>query len=74
MRRPDENFFDVPSWIDDFAAYARIFDPECPCCAQAMSIRQSRADGSAHWACTSYPRCSGRRETRRDLLAVAAAA
>ena len=74
VRRPGENIFDVPSWIDDFAAYARIFDPECPCCAQAMSIRQSRADGSAHWACTSYPRCSGRRETRRDLLAVAAAA
>ena len=74
VRRPGENFFDVPGWIDDFAAYARIFDPECPCCAQAMSIRQNRTDGSAHWACTSYPRCSGRRETRRDLLTVATAA
>ena len=74
VRRPDENFFDVPSWIDDFTACARIFDPECPCCAQAMVIRQNRADGSAHWACTTYPRCAGKRETRRDLLTLAAAA
>ena len=74
VRRPGENFFDVPSWIGDFAACARIFDPECPCCAQAMVIRQNRADGSAYWACTTYPRCAGKRETRRDLLTLPAAA
>ena len=73
VRRPGENIFDVPSWIDDFTARARIFDPECPCCAQPMSLRQSRLDGSAHWACATYPRCSGRRETRRDLLTALAA-
>ena len=74
VRRPDENFFDVSSWIDDFTAYARIFDPECPCCTQAMVIRQNRADGSAYWACTTYPRCAGKRETRRDLLTLPVAA
>ena len=73
VRRPRENIFDVPSWIDDFTARARIFDPECPCCAQPMSLRQSRLDGSVHWACATYPRCSGRRETRRDLLTALAA-
>lgn len=72
--RPEENFFDVPCWIDDFTAHARIFDPECPCCSQAMVIRHNRSDGSASWGCTSYPRCSGRRETRRDLLTLPAAA
>ena len=74
VRRPDENFFDVASWIGDFTAAARIFDPECPCCAQAMVIRHHRADGTAHWACATYPRCTGKRETRRDLLALGAAA
>lgn len=74
IRRPAENFFDVPAWIADFTAYARIFDPECPCCSQAMLIRHNRSDGSASWSCTSYPRCSGRRETRRDLLTLPAAA
>ena len=74
VRRPGENFFDVSSWIDDFTASARIFDPECPCCTQAMVIRHHRADGSAHWACTTYPRCAGKRETRRDLLTLPAAA
>ena len=74
VRRPDENFFDVSSWIDDFTAYARIFDPECPCCTQSMVIRQNRADGSAYWACTTYPRCAGKRETRRELLTLPVAA
>ncbi len=74
VRRPGENFFDVTSWIDDFTAYARIFDPECPCCAQAMVIRHHRADGTAHWACVTHPRCAGKRETRRDLLTLPAAA
>ena len=74
VRRPDENFFDVASWIGDFTASARIFDPECPCCSQAMVIRHHRADGSAHWACATYPRCAGKRETRRDLLTVPLAA
>ena len=74
VRRPAENFFDVPSWIDDFTACARIFDPECPCCAQAMVIRHNRADGSAYWGCATHPRCAGKRETRQDLLTLPAAA
>ena len=74
VRRPEENFFDVPSWIEDFTHYARIFDPECPCCGQAMVIRQHRLDGTAAWGCTTYPRCPGKRETRRDLLPLKAAA
>ena len=74
VRRPDENFYDVRSWIDDFTACARIFDPECPCCTQAMVIRHNRIGGESYWGCTTYPRCAGKRETRRDLLTLPVAA
>ena len=74
VRRPDENFFDVPAWIEDFTTAARIFDPECPCCGQAMVIRRHRTDGTDSWVCATYPRCSGTRAARRDLLTLPAAA
>jgi Restriction endonuclease len=74
VRRPEENFFEVQSWIDDFTAQARIFDPECPICRGTMSIRQNRSSGAAFWACTGSARCAGRREPRGDLLTAAAAA
>ena len=74
VRRPGENIFDVPSWIGDFTTYARIFDPECPSCSQTMVIRHNRIGGESYWGCTTYPRCAGKRETRRDLLTLTAAA
>lgn len=74
VRRPEENFFDVPAWIEDFTASARIFDPECPCCGQSMVIRRHRTDGSDSWVCATYPRCAGQRPARRDLLTLPVAA
>ena len=74
VRRPGENFFDVPAWIEDFTASARIFDPECPCCGQAMVIRRHRTAGSDSWVCATYPRCAGKRAARPDLLTLPAAA
>ena len=68
VRRPEENLFDVLSWIDDFTASARIFDPECPFCRGAMVIRHNRSSGAAFWGCTTYPRCAGKRDPRTDLL------
>ncbi|MCE9609065.1 MAG: restriction endonuclease [Chthoniobacter sp.] len=74
IRRPAENFFDVPAWIDDFTSTARIFDPECPCCGQAMAIRRHPTEGTDAWVCASYPRCSGKRAARPDLLTLPVAA
>ncbi len=74
VQRPEENIFDVTSWLDGFTAQARIFDPECPSCRGAMVIRQNRTTGSAFWGCTTYPRCSGKRDPRQDLLTLPAAA
>ena len=74
VRRPAENIFDVTGWIGDFAAAARIFDPECPRCRGAMTVRHNRSSGAAFWGCTTYPRCTGKRDPRRDLLAAVAAA
>ncbi len=74
VRRPEENLFDVPTWIEDFTTYARIFDPECPSCGQAMAIRRHRTEGSDSWVCASSPRCAGKRAARPDLLVLPVAA
>jgi hypothetical protein len=71
IRRPEENIFDVTSWIGDFTAAARIFDPECPFCKGAMVIRHHRSTGAAVWGCATYPRCAGKRDPRADLMAAA---
>ncbi|HEY3897585.1 MAG TPA: restriction endonuclease [Chthoniobacter sp.] len=71
--RPGENLCHVPSWLDEFVAHARIFDPECPVCHGTMVIRHNRANGVPSWNCRGYPRCPGRREPRLDLLPNAAA-
>lgn len=74
VRRPAENIFAVASWIEDFTAHARIFDPECPSCGQVMAIRRHRTAGTDSWVCSSYPRCAGKRSARPDLLVLSAAA
>jgi restriction system protein len=72
IRRPEENIFDITSWIGDFTASARIYDPECPICRGAMVIRHNRSNGAAFWGCATYPRCAGKRDPRVDLMAAAA--
>ena len=73
VARAGENFCGITDWIEEFASHARIFDPECPICQGSMVIRNSRANGAAAWTCRNHPRCPGRREPRRNLVAVAAA-
>jgi len=68
VAKPGENLCTVSTWIDDFVAHARIFDPECPVCHGTMVIRNNRASGAPSWSCRGYPRCPGRREPRLDLL------
>jgi hypothetical protein len=73
VARPGENLLSVSTWIEDFIAHARIFDPECPVCQGTMTIRQSRTSGTSTWTCRSFPRCPGRREPRLALLPAPAA-
>ncbi|MEZ0255739.1 MAG: restriction endonuclease [Chthoniobacter sp.] len=68
VAKPAENLCAVSSWLDDFVARARIFDPECPVCHGTMVIHNNRASGAPTWNCRSYPRCPGRREPRLDLI------
>ncbi|MEP6669460.1 MAG: restriction endonuclease [Chthoniobacter sp.] len=68
VAKPGENLCIVSTWIDDFVAHARVFDPECPVCHGTMVIRHNRANGVPSWNCRGYPRCPGRREPRLDLL------
>ena len=74
VRRPEENLFEVATWIEDFASAARIFDPECPSCGQAMTLRRHRTEGTDSWVCASSPRCAGKRAARPDLLILPVAA
>jgi hypothetical protein len=73
VAKPGENLCVVSSWIDDFTAHARIFDPECPVCHGTMVVRHNRANGTPSWSCRNHPRCPGRREPRLDLLPSSAA-
>lgn len=68
VAKPGENLCTISSWLDDFVAHARIFDPECPVCHGTMAIHNNRASGAPTWNCRSYPRCPGRREPRLDLI------
>lgn len=74
IARPGENFCGITDWVEEFAANARIFDPECPICQGTMVVRHNRASGAPYWSCRNHPRCPGRREPRRDLLPMIAAA
>jgi restriction system protein len=68
VAHPGENLCVISEWIEEFAAHARIFDPECPVCRESMTLRRHPAGHSEFWGCRNYPRCSGKREPRRDLL------
>jgi restriction system protein len=72
VARPGENLLELPGWIEEFTAHARVFDPECPTCQGAMVIRSNRTTGAQSWTCRGYPRCPGKREPRLDLLTATA--
>jgi HJR/Mrr/RecB family endonuclease len=73
ITHPGENLCLISGWIEEFAAYSRIFDPECPMCREPMTLRSHPAGHSAFWGCRNYPRCTGKREPRRDLLELVSA-
>jgi HJR/Mrr/RecB family endonuclease len=65
---PGENMCVISGWIEEFATCSRIFDPECPVCREPMALRRHNGGHLAFWGCRNAPRCSGKREPRRDLL------
>jgi len=66
---PGENMCVIRNWIDDFAAVARVTDPDCPRCRTPMKLRRG-ATGRPVWGCSSFAatRCRGRRDARTELV------
>jgi hypothetical protein len=67
VARPGENLCDIGSWINDFAAGARVTNPDCPRCRQPMKLRRG-VTGGMFWGCSSFPRCRGKRDARTELV------
>jgi restriction system protein len=69
VAQPGENMCIIRSWIDDFAAGARVTDPVCPRprCRKPMKLRRG-ATGRAFWGCSGFPPCRGRRDARTELV------
>jgi restriction system protein len=67
VARPGENLCNVRNWIDDFAAVARVTDPDCPRCRKPMKLRRGPT-GRAFWGCLAFPRCRGKRDARTELV------
>jgi hypothetical protein len=67
VARPGENLCHVQNWIDDFAAVARVTDPDCPRCRKPMKLRRGPT-GRAFWSCSHFPRCRGNRKARTELV------
>ncbi len=67
VAQPDENLCIIRNWIDDFAAAARVTDPDCPRCRRPMKLRRG-ATGRKFWGCSSFPRCHGKRDARTELV------
>jgi hypothetical protein len=66
---PGENLCDIRNWIKDFAAAARVTNPDCPRCRKPMKLRRGPT-GRAFWGCSSYAqtRCRGKRDARTELV------
>jgi hypothetical protein len=64
---PNEDLYDLSSWINRFAAAARVVDPVCPFCSGAMTLKRSMP-GRLFWSCQTFPRCGGKRDGRVELL------
>jgi hypothetical protein len=64
---PSENLCIIRNWIDDFAAAARVTDPDCPRCRKPMKLRRGPT-GRAFWGCSLFPRCRGKRDARTELV------
>lgn len=71
VARPGENLCHIRDWINDFAAVARVTDPDCPRCRKPMNLRRG-VTGQAFWGCSSFAttRCRGTRSARSELVRV----
>ncbi len=69
VARPGENLCNIRSWINDFAAAARVTNPDCPRCRTPMKLRRGPT-GRAFWGCGSFAqtRCRGKRDARTELV------
>jgi restriction system protein len=67
VARPGENLCIIRDWIDNFAARARVTDPDCPRCRKPMKLKRG-AMGRLFWSCTLFPRCRGKRDARTELV------
>jgi Restriction endonuclease len=67
VTHPGENLCLIRHWIDDFAAGARVTDPNCPRCRRPMKLRRG-ATGRPFWGCSLFPRCAGKRDARTELV------
>ena len=66
---PDENIWEVDSWLGEFLAEVKVSEPECPICRNAMSLRQPNP-GVPFWTCKTFPTCQGVRNARVEVLGV----
>jgi hypothetical protein len=66
-----ENLCDVRTWINTFAAHARVVDPLCPFCERPMKLRRE-TPGRSFWGCARHGthRCEGKRDGREELLRI----
>jgi hypothetical protein len=66
---PGENLCNVRNWIDDFAAVARVVDPDCPRCRKPMKLRRGPM-GRVFWGCSAFSKtyCRGKRDARTELV------
>jgi hypothetical protein len=69
VARPGENLCNIRNWINDFAAVARVTDPDCPRCRKPMKLRRGPT-GRLFWGCGSFAqtRCRGKRDARTELV------
>lgn len=69
VARPGENLCNIRNWISDFAAVARVTDPDCPRCRKPMKLRRGPT-GQAFWGCSAFAttRCRGKRNARAELV------
>ena len=69
VARPGENLCVIRNWINDFAAVARVTDPNCPRCRNPMKLKRGPT-GRAFWGCSLFAktRCRGNRDARTELV------
>ncbi|MEI8108644.1 MAG: restriction endonuclease, partial [Verrucomicrobiota bacterium] len=61
VQLPNENFFAIHSWLDNFTTEARIFDPHCHLCESPLLFQSATSTTPALWICPAHPSPSTQR-------------